>query len=229
MAGLFVAELHESENKLLVVHKSLVQKDFGIRARKGQGRCLVTQVAYTVEAVFPKLRASRVAAHIDKHITREVGKEGHTIEEILKTFDHPIKSDHAYDVQLFTQIRSYKGYDEVLSDLLNGQPVMLMIDSDVCAVLLNEALSYQDGEIRATVIRHGRSGQYHAMLAIGVDATGYIVLRDSRSKYAFKGYAKIATHILQDGWRFIDTLALEVMGFEKIYPKARGSSSIRLV
>lgn len=217
MAGLFTAKIHENERKTLLVHAPLVQKDFGIRQRAGQGRCLVTQVAYTVEAVFPRLRASRVATHIDKHITRRIGKEGHTIAEILATFNYPIKSDHDYDVKLETRVRKYGQYDEVLDDLMRGQPVMLMIDSDVCAVLLNEAISYQDGEVRATVIRHGRSGQYHALLAIGVDMLGYIIVRDSRAKYAFKGYAKIATHLLQDGWRFIDALAFEVQGFEKVW------------
>jgi hypothetical protein len=216
MAGLFTAKMHENERKTLFVHAPLVQEKFGIKPRKGQGRCLVTQVAYTVEAVFPRLRASRIASHIDKHITREVGKDGHMISEILKTFDHPIKSDHPYDIQLFTQIREYHEYDAMLSDLLQGQPVMLMIDSDVCAVLLNEAISYQDGEIRATVIRHGRSGNWHSLLAIGVDMMGYVIVRDSRSKYAYKGYAKIATHLLQDGWRNISALGFEVLGFEKV-------------
>jgi hypothetical protein len=67
------------------------------------------------------------------------------------------------------------------------------------------------------VIRHGRTGQYHALLAIGIDMMGYIIVRDSRAKYAYKGYAKIATHLLQDGWRFIDALAFEVQGFEKVW------------
>jgi hypothetical protein len=217
MAGLFTAQIHENAKKTLLVHAPLVQKVFGIRQRAGQGRCLVTQVAYTVEAVFPRLRASRVATHIDKHITRSVNKEGHTIAEILETFNYPIKSDHSYDIKLETRVRKYGQYDELLDDLMRGQPVMLMIDSDVCAVLLNEAISYQDGEIRATVIRHGRTGQYHALLAIGIDMMGYIIVRDSRAKYAYKGYAKIATHLLQDGWRFIDALAFEVQGFEKVW------------
>lgn len=217
MSGHFVSEVHRSESGLLYVQKPLVQQDFGVSRRKGQGRCLISQVAFSIAAVLPGIRPSRIVTHIDKHVPRKICEDGHTIAEILETFKHPIKTDHSWHAKLDVEITKHSAYDTVLVDVMNGQPVMFMVDRDVCAVLLSEALSYQDGEVRATVIRHGRTGKYHALLAIGVDLEGYVIMRDSRSTYAFKGYAKIATHILQDGWRYLDAMSLLVRGVDKVY------------
>lgn len=215
------ADVHKSENGLLYVHKPLVQQEFGIVPRKGQGRCLISQVAFSISAVLPGIRPSRIVTHIDKHVKRKVGEDGHTIAEILETFKHPVKTDHSWDARLSVELSRHSTYDSVLIDIMHGQPVMFMLDRDVCAVLLSEAQSYQDGEVRATVIRHGRTGKYHALLGIGVDLEGYVIMRDSRHKYAFKGYAKIATHILQDGWRFLDAMSLLVKNVDKVYPGSR--------
>lgn len=215
--GNFVAEVHKSENGLLYVHTPLVELKFGVAHRKGEGRCLISQVAYSIAAVLPGIRVSRIVTHIDKHVSRKIGEDGHTIAEIIETFKHPIKTDHSWHAKLDVELLMHQTYDSVMIDVMNGQPVMFMIDRDVCAVLLSEAVSYQDGEIRATVIRHGRTGKYHSLLAIGIDLAGYLILRDSRSKYAFKGYAKIATHIVQDGWKYLNAMSLLVRGVDKVY------------
>lgn len=211
----FLAEVHKNKLGTLYVHTPLLEKTFGIQPRKGQGRCLLTQVAYSINAVCPKIKVSRIVTHIDKHVTRKIGEDGHTISEILDTFTRPIKVDNgqlALDVSLSVVQR----YDELIHRMMIGQPVMVVIDSDVCAVLQNEALAYGDGEIRSTVIRHGQSGTYHVMLAMGFDLAGYIILRDSRSSYAYKGYVKIATNLLQDGWRFLNALVVNVHGAQNM-------------
>lgn len=218
MSGRFAAAVHKNENGLLFVHKDLVQSQFGVARRKGQGRCLITQVAYSIAGVLPGLRASRIVTHIDRHVSRQIGEDGHTIGEIIETFKHPIKTDNPWHLKLSIEAPKHATFDSVMIDVMHGQPVMFMIDRDVCAVLLNEAISYQDGEVRSTVIRHGRSGKYHALLAIGIDLAGYVVFRDSRSTYAYKGYAKISTQVLQDGWRYLDAMSLLVKRADKVYP-----------
>jgi hypothetical protein len=206
---LFLADVYKNEPGTLYLHQALLEQSFGIQPRKGQGRCLLTQIAYSISAVCPAVKASRIVTHVDKHVKRKVGDKGHTLDEIFKTFDKPIKVDNGF-LKLDVQLGIVETYDLLITKMLIGQPVIMIIDSDVCAVLLNEALMYNDGEIRNTMIRHGQTGSYHSMLAMGLDLSGYVVLRDSRSKYAFKGYAKIANNILRDGWQFLAALYIQV-------------------
>lgn len=211
----FLAEVHKNELGTLYVHTPLLEKTFGVQPRKGQGRCLITQVAYSIHAVFPKIAVSRIVTHVDKHVTRKIGEDGHLINEILDTFRHPVKVDTGH-LALNLSLGVVQRYDELIHDMLIGQPVMVVIDSDVCAVLQDEARAYGDGEIRSTVIRHGQTGKYHVMLAMGFDLAGYVILRDSRSTYAHKGYVKIATNLLQDGWRFLTALTVNVHGAQNV-------------
>lgn len=213
----WVAQVDSNETRSLMFMPSLVQKKFGITFRKDQGRCLLAQIAYSIEAQLPFVKASRIVTHVDKwckaFLRRPIDMNGHTMQEILASFNVPVNIGEGRSLHIDLRMKRHTLFDDAVHSVISGQPVMVIVDRDVCTALESEAVTYKDGEVRATVIRPSRSGRYHCLLAIGLDVSGYTILRDIREKYAFKGYLKVASHVLADGFTSLQMFSAEVHGF----------------
>lgn len=213
----WVAEISKNETQSLVFMPSLLQKKFGISFRKNQGRCLLAQVAFAVAAQLPFIKPSRIVTHVDKwcdhFLNRTIDSDGHTLQEILASFNVPVNIGDGRGLHIDLRLKRHTLLDGAINDVLLGQPVMVIFDRHVCSALEDEANRYKDGEVHSTVIRHGRSNLYHCMMIVGLDVSGYLILRDIRDVYGFRGYLKVATHILADGFKHLEMFSPEIHGF----------------
>lgn len=189
----------------------LLQKEFGIARRGNVGSCFIAQIAFTIAAASNgQLKSSTVARHIFKNIGVRGTVRGFMLCEVLAALEKPI-SYHGKTITVDFELFRFKNLKAAIESIIDGFPVMFVVDRHVGDVLENEAKSYQDGAIMATVIRPGYSGYWHSYLGIGLDAKDkFVILRDTRHEYCHNGYLKIKSQILKDGWAHIAALCLVV-------------------
>lgn len=201
------ATVHTNEANSLSVMSDLVQEKFGIVRRKNQGRCLLAQAAYAAWAQT-KIPVSRFVTHVDDFIsntsTRKISDTGVSFDEIMLALEYPIYLGKGKTVRFPLELNKITSLLNSITLLQAGVPLIFIIDADTCAALLNEATMYGDGTVKDTTIRKTITGKYHSLLAIGVDYSGYVIFRESRHDYGFKGYARIGSHILEAGWEALD-------------------------
>lgn len=217
------APVHFNADSTLMVIPNLVEKTFGIqRPRKRTnwiGTCLVAQVSFTISAIIG-LKPMIISRHILQNIGRSAGEDGFTIEEILETFDSPIQT-RSGSIRLKLGLSAYDGIDSMAEAILFGHPVLMIIPREVSVLLENEGNTYGDGCSYATPIRPASEGQYHSYLGIGYEVksdkypTDFIILRDTRDLYAYKGYMKLGVNVLHQGWNFIRALSVDVLNVER--------------
>ena len=189
----------------------LLQSEFGIARRGNVGSCFIAQIAFTIAATsHGQLKSSTVARHIFKHIGVRGSVKGFTLDQVLTALRQPI-SYRGKTITVDFELFRFTKPKAAIESILDGFPVMFVFDRHVGDVLENEAKSYQDGAIMATVIRPGFSGYWHSYLGIGLDAKDkFVVLRDTRHEYCHNGYLKIKTQILMDGWKHLAALCIVV-------------------
>ena len=216
------APVHVNKQSNLVLISNLIEETFGIQkprsTSKWIGTCLVAQVAFTISAI-----TGMKPMVISKHILREFGSEGDkfgfTIEEILRTFDAPVLTRKG-PVWINLELSAYDSVETMLNAIICGHPTLLIMGREVCDALETEAMAYKDGCSYATVIRPAAEGSYHSFLAIGYEMktdpypNDFLIVRDSRHVYSYKGYLKIGINTLDQGCDFIRALSVNVLSVE---------------
>ena len=207
MSALNASVYRNSDNTLGFI-SNLLQEEFGVNSN-AEGTCLIAQVVYSICAVTG-ISPAVITEHIDEHVGRVVDEKGHTLDEILLTLKQPIHLQDGRVVLLDVKPRFFTALPEVIGSILDGVPVIFAIGSSATSAITNEALSYDDGEVVASVIRPSTDGNFHALLGIGVDSVGYIILRENRHTYGFKGYLKVHVDVLEPGLKHVGCFAVEV-------------------
>ena len=217
------APVHFNEASTLMVIPNLVQEKFGIQKPKSTtrwiGTCFIAQVAFTISSITG-IKPMEISKHILRNIGRTVGAEGATLEEIMRTFRLPVLTRQG-PVWLKLGVSVYNNVAEMADAILLGHPVITIVAREVGDVLENEAATYGDGCTFATCIRPASEGRYHSYLAIGYEVkpkrghTHFVILRDSRHEYCYKGYLKLGVNTLHQGFNFIRALSIDVLKVER--------------
>jgi len=206
------ARVHFNASASLCVMPDLVEERFGLPRRGNVGTCLPMQVASSIAACTGYKR-TQLGAHILKNIGVRGKFAGWTLEQVLKTFELPLLTKNG-PVWFRLAVTEYQSVNQVVEATTLGYPVLMIIGRNACDVLENEAVSYKDGCAMAGVIRPADQGFYHSYLAIGCDTEKYVIVRDTRDEYCYKGYLKIKSRILQDGFQHIKCLTVNVLKVE---------------
>lgn len=189
------AQVHTSLDKKLHVIANLVDTKFGLYFDKIYGGCLASQMIFTMSSV----------ANVNPHtltdaLNRSAVSSGHIgprLKDLWKVFHNkPIKVGS--EVLTFKLSVHAPTLAEAVESVKQGQPTVF-----IPSIAIQDAISDQvsleefdpDGVIElsdailASPITEQRT--FHAFLIIGYDVDGYLIVRDARSVYSFKGYAKL--------------------------------------
>ena len=217
------APVHINETNTLMVIPNLVQEKFGIQKPKSTtrwiGTCFVAQVSFTISSITG-IKPMEISKHILRNIGRSIDGNGATLEEIMRTFELPLLTRQG-PVWLKLGVSVYDSLESMTDAILDGRPVITIVAREVGDVLENEAAAYGDGCTYATVIRPASEGRYHSYLAIGYEIkqkgghTDFVILRDSRHEYCYKGYLKLGVNTLFQGWNFVKALSIDVLSVER--------------
>lgn len=207
--GQFNAHVHYNADHSLAVIDSLLEREFGVKTKAG-GSCMIAQAAYAIWAQTG-IPIMDLVKHIDKYTPRKVDIYGHTLDEIMSAFHVPIKSGKGY-VLLGIEAFQYHGLEAVADAVLDGTPVIFVFPSSSMETMCAEAASYADGEVQATVIRGANEIRFHALLCIGMvkDKYPFFIMRESRHDYGYKGYLKVNGFLLNDYYKNIMVMSLNV-------------------
>lgn len=217
------APIHINDDRTLMVIPNLVETNFGIQRPRSRskwiGTCLIAQVSFTISSITG-LKPMVLSKHILRQLGHEGDANGFTLEEILEAFETPVLTRQGL-VWLTLGVTVYKNVKCMIAAVLNGFPVITIIPREVCDVLENEAMAYGDGQTFSVAIRPAREDQYHSYLAIGFEVKNnlspaeFVIVRDSRNEYCFKGYMKIGSQTLTAGWEHIRALSVDVLNVER--------------
>lgn len=202
---------HVNKTSTLVVLQSLLQKSFGIKQKKHHiGSCLIAQVSFTIGAVTG-LDAQHIADHIFKYVKKSYGIRGYTLDDVLTALQKPIDTDRG-KILLSLGFAEYNGVQEIQTAVLAGYPVMIFVHRDACSRIEDEAWGLENGVVQYGSLIRSHNDFWHAFLAIGVDAAGYLIVRDTRHTYAFNGYLKISTKIIKRDFKELKAISVNVLG-----------------
>lgn len=198
-----------------MVIEPLLQQKFGIQNPTMLGSCFIAQAAFSISACTG-ISACALSNHIMHFVGDTPGQceNGFTLEQILTTLKIPVRAARK-TYQLKVQPTVYHTLVGLIDDVLLGQPVLMILERNACATIENEAYAYKDGRVLATAIRGvdpelvGQP-QFHSLLVIGIDAAGYLIVRDTRHKYCYKGYLKISLEIVKQNFENARFIGLEV-------------------
>ena len=217
------APVHFNESSTLMVIPNLVQEKFGIQKPKSTtrwiGTCFIAQVSFTISSITG-IKPMEISKHILRNIGRGIGRDGATLEEIMRTFELPLLTRQG-PVWLKLGVSVYSNVTEMADAILLGHPVITIIAREVGDVLESEASVYGDGCTFATCIRPASEGRYHSYLAIGYEVkpkgghTDFVILRDSRHEYCHKGDLKLGVNTLHQGFNFVRALSIDVLSVER--------------
>ena len=211
--GKFNAHVHYNQDNSLAIIDNLLEHEFGVTT-KAEGSCLIAQAVYAIwsQTGIPIMD---LVKHIDKYTPRNVDLLGHTLSEIMSTFHVPIKTAGGY-VSIDVEAFKYHSIEGVVDAVLDGTPVIFIFPSASIEAMIGEAMQYGDGEVRATTIRGATEIRFHAMLCIGAvkDELPFLIMRESRHEYGYKGYLKINGVLLQEYFHNIMVLSINVTELE---------------
>lgn len=223
MIGLHAKAVFSGNGSLCFI-PNLLEREFGIqkgRDRANVGTCFVAQVSFSI-ASMTGIRASVISSHIFRNVGVKADYYGWTLSEILRTFELPVLTRQG-PKWLKIRITEYNHISQVCEALMLGYPVISIIPRGSCDVLENEAKAYNDGSSFTVPIRPAVQNAYHSMLAIGVDAGSledfgghsFVILRDSRHTYCHKGYIRVSTEVLQNGFQFCKYITVNVLEIQE--------------
>lgn len=211
--GKFNAHVHYNADNNLAIIDNLLEHEFGVNT-KAEGSCLIAQAAYAIwsQTGIPIMD---LVKHIDKYTPRKVDMFGHTLSEIMSAFHVPIKTSGGY-VLIEAETFKYHTIEAVVDSVLDGTPIIFIFPAASIEAMIGEAMQYGDGEVRDTTIRGATEIRFHAMLCIGAvkDKLPFLIMRESRHEYGYKGYLKINGVLLQEYFHNIMVLSINVTELE---------------
>jgi hypothetical protein len=209
------AHLHYNEARSLAFMDDLLETEFGITSTAG-GSCLLAQVAYSIHAQTG-IPVQAIVDHVEARIDRVVDSNGHTMQEITDALEFPIRTEDGFSIAVEFDLAQHHTVRSVTDCVLHGIPVLVIMSSESAGAAQHEADAYKDGTIETTPIRAAREMEgeapglrYHTFMVIGVDIAGYLVLRDTRHQYAYKGFLKMNTVIADTYFKNMYWMSLEV-------------------
>lgn len=215
------ADVHVNFDKKLYVITNLVQHEFGPRFDKITGGCLASQMIFSMasaanvdpEILIKALNNSKVTA----------GVYGTTLEDLYKVFNNkPIRvSDKDGGKKLTFKLSvETPTLEAAIQDVKSGQPIIFIPSTHIQDALDN--YRDQDGIAKISNNQMLRNltdqSTFHAYLLIGYDRDGYLILREMRHTYAYKGYIKLSVRALKKNpkaYKFI-TIVVDDVKQEKL-------------
>ena len=202
-----------NSSSTLAYQPALLQERFGIQRRSNVGSCLIAQAAFTIEArTGGALPARAVSKHLLDQI-QDIDLEGCTLKQIVDCLKEPIKHKKKRHF-LKPSVTKPKSIRQLVNDVIDGHPTMIILPRCAADEIEMEAIYKANGTVLTTRIREHFVGDFfHSYLAFGVDSAdgGYVLCRDTRHSYCFKGYLRIHHKLLRDAWKRIGAVSLHVL------------------
>lgn len=189
-----LAKVNTNKDGTLWYIESLIKTKFGLPYQSnGNGSCLYSQFVYTMSALTgTDERDIHNQKILDSH-----GRDGIDPITLMDSFSNKFRSKYI----------GYSGIDQALTDCKNGQPVVMVISTNNpgwdCYLSTNEdepgeTTDFRDIKpIKDYTKKDMDFISFHALLAIGYDVAGdFVIFRDIRDSYSFKGYTKIKKSLL---------------------------------
>lgn len=189
-----LAKVNTNKDGTLWYIESLIKQKFGLPYQSnGNGSCLYSQFVYTISALTgtdeQKIHNQKI---LDSH-----GRDGVDALTLMESFSNKYRSKYI----------GYKDIEQALDDCKNGQPVVMVISTNNpgwdCYLSEDdqepgETLRFSDTKpIKKYTKKDMDVVSFHALLAIGYDVAGdFVIFRDIRDSYSFKGYTKIKRSLL---------------------------------
>lgn len=224
------APVHVNVDNTLFVIPSLLQKRFGLRFPSLKGACLASQMVFSMSAVSGVPPEQLAAAA--KYLKGSLG--GVTLSELFNVFNNkPIKIDDKKTVIFNLSVKTYNNVDTVLQDVQRGQPVVMIVPADSKIYSGIQSLEQPLGDdeeagiididkerFRSERLDFTMHSLTHAYLVIGYDKPhDHMIVREMRSKYGFKGYAKIPANLFRQNKKAVRFVAIVVDDFKFIKNK----------
>jgi hypothetical protein len=186
------ATVHVNSDKSLFLIADRIEKSFGPQFTKISGGCLTAQVIYAMSAAA-KIKPDDLIYAINQS-KLSAGVEGLTLEKLANFFQSPFKLKDGSTVEFKLSFEN-PSLDQAISDVKSGQSVVLIPSADLQYVV-DDVADSTDGIVKfdsdATQSNVLNNRFFHAYLIVGYDAKeDFLIIRDMRSTYLFKGYAKI--------------------------------------
>lgn len=203
------ALVHTNDSQTLKVISNLVKAEFGVENPNGVGACLYSQFLFTVESVTGvPINTLQKFYSIENRFV-----DGHTPAEMMKYFNSGTFEHNGEMHQLKVHLEEYDA-NEAIEQVKQGQPVVVIIRGggefyrQAGYVIKHDGEKINGdrhpGEVTKTPsplidpnVKPNRNS-YHALLMIGYDlGHKLVIMRDSRSSYAYKGYLRAKADLLK--------------------------------
>jgi hypothetical protein len=202
------AKVRYNADTTLAYIEPLLQQRFGVKQRGDIGQCLITQLAYIISAKT-EIRSSDVAKHIWQFV--DGGDDsGFTFSELLSVFDGIPIQTRSKLIELKLSLYELRSEVALVEEILLGHPVIVLMDRKACDEIEREAICENHGSVEVTPILPLTGERTHSYLAMGVDADGFVIMRDSRHVYSYNGYLRIRLDLLRTFWSSVRCYSLGV-------------------
>ena len=188
------AGVYVNGNGKLSVISDLMHDQFGLYFDNLSGACLASQAIFSIAAVTGQKPQEIVDAATDN---LKGGMYGLTFETLFKALNkRPLKMKSGKTLTLDLTLERYDLRGAV-NAVKEGQPVVTIVSSAFNSDEWEGGYTKRTGILRS-LPSHASSHGYHALLLIGYDDDQKtLILRDSRSSYALKGYLKIREKLIK--------------------------------
>jgi hypothetical protein len=188
------AGVYVNGNGKLSIISDLMQNEFGLHFDNLSGTCLASQAIFSIAAVTGQ-KPQEIVDAATKNL--HGGFYGLTFETLFKALNkRPLKLKSGKTLTLDLALERYDLKDAVKA-VKEGQPVVAIVSSAFDSGAWEGGYSKKTGILR-DLPSHSVSNGFHALLLIGYDDDQKaLILRDSRSVYALKGYMKIREKTLR--------------------------------
>ena len=208
------AEVYVKDDQTLHVITDLVKRDFGLNFEKIGGGCLTTQMIYTM-ATAAKIEPKVLVDAINKSKVSS-GVRGVTLEKLFTVFNgkNILVDDEMLKFKL--SVEAYHTLDESIKEVKSGQPIVFIVGNSYLLRSLNGVDKRGNGiaDLTPEEVRNsnlGEASSFHAFMLIGYDSKDdLVILRDTRSMYAYKGFVKVSKKTLDENPHAYKMLAIVV-------------------
>jgi hypothetical protein len=181
---------------------------------------LLSNIIYSISQVT-NISENNIANSLDATWLINFPWQGKTLAQILDSLTSAVIHHGKKKVKVKCSVEVFHSIDGVLKDVTDGQPVILIATSAPGGLFAQNYL--EDGIVNDCSLHNDSgldtSGQRasHSYLIVGYDkAEDYIIARDIKSSYSYKGYLKIHREALKKNFKKFKFLSVVVDKVEDV-------------
>jgi hypothetical protein len=190
-----LAKTYVNKDKNLSVIPDLIVKSFGENFHRISGTCLAHQFCYSVSSTTG-IPVEKLVSKINKSDIYG-GLRGITLSDLFDNFNN--RNFGSKKINLEVETPNLK---DSITDVKTGQPI-IFIPSDPILDCIDGSVYTSSGVVKSYNAKRlaksdiHKKDYFHSFLIVGYDEDGFVIIRDSRSSYSYRGYAKVPVEMLE--------------------------------